>query len=157
MKKLASLVAVVAALVVTATAGAVPGSHAMWIGTPTCSATTTTLTCSGKAAGFDPRPTTYAELAASVMWKCDGADIFTNAYTGEAQFTTIHNGESFEISWTPPAVPPEQPSGCLSGTWTRWDSSTGQLGVVDDLVSFFIIQPSSGTTLFYSFGSIYPS
>ena len=144
-------------LALTAGASAAGGGRGAWIGTPTCSATTTTLTCSGRVAGFSSASPTFAELAAQVMWKCDGADLFTATSTGEAQIITIRNAERFTISWTPPAVPPEQPSGCASGTWTRWQSSTGQLGIDYEVVNLFVFQPPSTRMLSYNFGVIYPS
>jgi hypothetical protein len=114
------------------------------------------LTCSGKAAGLNASLPIYAELSASVMWKCDGAQIYTDAFTGEAQIVATRNGEGFTISWTPPAVPPEQPSGCASGTWTRWESSAGRLGIDYEVVSLFIVQPGS-VALSFDFGVIYPT
>jgi hypothetical protein len=153
------LIPIVALALSVAAGASAAGRHAIWVGTPTCSATTTTLTCSGRVAGLNPRSPAYAELAAQVMWKCDGADVYTGTFTGEAQIITIHNGEGFTISWTPPVVPPEQPSGCASGTWTRWESSAGQLGVDYEVVYLFIIQPLSdpSVSLSYSFGVIYPT
>ncbi|HEU5243067.1 MAG TPA: hypothetical protein VFU33_01585 [Gaiellaceae bacterium] len=128
-----------------------------WIGTPTCTATATTLSCSGKVARLNPRLSAYAELAAQVFWKCADADLYTNAFTGLGQIVDIRNGQRFTINWTPPTVPPEQPDGCPSGQWIRWDPNTQQEGVVYDVVSLLVFQPPASQFLTYDFGEVYPT
>jgi hypothetical protein len=132
-------------------------SAANWNGTPSCAATTTTLTCSGKVVGLKNQLPAFGELSAQVMWKCEGAELFTSTSSGEAQIVPISKRQTFTISWTPPAVPPEQPSGCATGTWIRWDPNIQQPGIVYDLVTLFVFQPPASKMLTYQFGEVYPS
>lgn len=152
MKRLLFLSILVLSLSVPAVASATN-----WKGTPSCTATTTTLSCSGKAVGLGNQLPAFGELSAQVMWKCDGAEIFTSTSSGQAQIVAIRNNEAFSIGWTPPALPPEQPSGCASGTWIRWDPNTQQPGIVYDVVVLFVFQPQTTKTLTYQFGEVYPS
>jgi hypothetical protein len=121
------------------------GWNARWIGTPTCSATATTLTCSGKVAGLDPRLPADGNFYAEIFWKCDGADIYTLT-SNSIEYFTPSNGQTFQVSWTRPAAPPQAPSGCASGTWIPWDGFLGQPGIVYFPVSLVIGQSSDGGT-----------
>jgi hypothetical protein len=154
MKRLLLILIVVLSLSLSITAAA---SAARWFRTPTCSATTTTLTCSGEVVGIKRRLPAYGELAAQFMWKCADADLYTGTGTANAQIIPIENHEPFTISWTPPAVPPEQPSGCPSGTWLPWDPFKQQLGIVYGVVILFVFQQPATDFLTYQFGAVYPS
>jgi hypothetical protein len=123
----------VAALIVPATATAAE----KWLDYPSCTATSTTLTCTGKAAGI-ARPfnnplgaglssQVEASISARVHYTC--ADPLSDFYLGPSRYALtdhwgavpIKNGERFTLSLSPD----EQPSDlgalfrCWSGLWTR--------------------------------------
>jgi len=104
MKKLALLIAVVAALVVTGTAGAVTGGR--FVGTPTSSADPIdpnstdaggSVTCSARVAGLtDPD---LANLVFGTEWACT-ADQSIEVFAGNVLHfgATVKNGSIFEVS-----------------------------------------------------------
>jgi hypothetical protein len=104
----AGLAVLVGALIVPATASAA----AKWLDYPTCTATSSTLTCTGKAAGIS-RPNTnpffpgskspvQASITTQVLYTCDGV-VGVNATLYAA--VSIHNGEKFTLSITPDPFP----------------------------------------------------
>ncbi len=140
--RLAALLAVlVGALIVPAMASAA----AKWLTYPTCTATSTTITCTGKVAGIS-RPFNYPEAPAlgigpqvgayvsmGVRYVCAEPDPLYgdpgfSFVSGPNDFNSywggvlIKNGETFTISISPPDNPPggdfTDHFVCLSG-WTR--------------------------------------
>jgi hypothetical protein len=98
-----------------------------FVGTPSCTKSGTTITCSGKAAGL-AGTVTEAFLTASsvsVTFQCQnkgqnfapGHPAVTNSVTGSTQTITPRNGQiTFSPSLTAPAV---NPSGnCPNSNWT---------------------------------------
>jgi hypothetical protein len=113
MKKFGIAIASLVALAVPATSKADSGR---WLGYPTCMATTTTLTCSGRATIPRPRPIQglgppEAAIIAQVRYHCSDpeSDLFFPdlgdsqlRYVAAADFA---NGQTFSIQFTPPPEP----------------------------------------------------
>jgi hypothetical protein len=96
MKRLSLLVAVVAALVVTATAGAVSGGR--FVGTPTCTADSAgSVECSARVAGLTSPD--LANLAFVTEWDC-AADQSIKVFAGNVIHfgATVQNGHVFTVS-----------------------------------------------------------
>jgi hypothetical protein len=94
---------------------------AKWPGDPTCTATTTALTCTGKAAGLHPRfiyglsPVEVA-IKGEVHYTCTDPVFDFDFYGGPtnapldhrylAATFDFHNGKTFSVEFVPPAGPP---------------------------------------------------
>lgn len=155
---LATAVAVVAA---SATVASAASPH--FIGTPTCSKSSSgVLTCSGKAAGLGNGPTvaylTADGIRATYVCVNHGGNIapgqgtFTGPVEGQHQDITPHNGQiTFSPSLSPPPTPTASQAGCPNGNWTVRRTSLTYVNVV-----LHIEQPAGNEVLSYSFGSIDP-
>jgi hypothetical protein len=105
-----------------------------WITQPRCTATTTALTCTGRASGVQPRfivglGAVEAGITGEVHYMCgdpvfqaifygfppDAVDV---GYFAESGF---HNGRRFLVEFSPPSEPLDRGARirCLSGEWTR--------------------------------------
>jgi hypothetical protein len=129
MKRLIGIFASVVALAAPAASHAAGSPR--WVTYPSCTGTTTALTCTGRAAGVQPDfieglGSTEVGLWVSVQYTClnpyflvlwDGIPL-NNWVQGE---TAFHNGKLFSVTFTPP----EQPNGPMSlinaclGEWVR--------------------------------------
>jgi hypothetical protein len=108
-----------------------------WVTEPSCSATTTTLTCTGKAAGLQ-RPNNYplpvvlsppeAAILGQVHYTCHGpfGEGLTISQSGgpfdeTLTSTAFHNGQTFSLEYSPPSEPWGMTAGniCIGGVWTR--------------------------------------
>jgi hypothetical protein len=128
-----------------------------WVASPTCSATLTSLTCTGKATGLNahdpswpPTPTVFGR----VVYTCvEDPSVRGFNGTGEPLFEggLAHNGRQFSITYSPGAAPetlenPDGP-GCPSGNWTR-DPSYYNVSVAiaqSDPNNFVLSSPLLGT------------
>lgn len=133
-----------------------------FIGTPTCTKSTTTgLTCSGKAAGLGNGPTVAFLTADSVSatYVCvnhggnvaSGQPVVVQNVTGPSETITPHNGQ---ITFSPNMPPPPTPSAkteCPNGNWTVRLTSLTYTNVV-----LHIQQPPGTEVLTFSFGTIDP-
>lgn len=98
------------ALAIPTTASAVGSPR--WVNYPTCTATTSALTCSGKAAGVQPQSIfgvgrVQAGIFGHVHWLCTDP-VFDFIGSGNillqdllSQPVDIHNGQAFTIHFTP--------------------------------------------------------
>jgi hypothetical protein len=133
-----------------------------FIGTPTCTKSTSgDLTCSGKAAGLGNGPTAAFLTASSVVatYECvnkggnvaPGQPTVTQDVTGPTQTITPRNGQ---ITFSPQLLAPTPPSArtaCPNGNWTVRRTSLTYNDVV-----LHIQQPPGTDVLTFSFGSIDP-
>jgi hypothetical protein len=136
---------------------------AHFIGTPTCSKSSSgVLTCSGKAAGLGNGPTVAFLSADSInaTYVCrnhggniaPGQGTFTGPVAGQQQEITPRNGQiTFSPSLEPPANPTPAEAGCPNGKWTVERTSLTYVNVV-----LHIQQPPGTDVLTFSFGSIDP-
>lgn len=128
------VVGVAVVLVIPTTAAAA----AKWLDYPTCTATSTTITCTGRATGV-PQPFNNplagnlspleAGLAFHARYVCIDAlgnplySIFDRPVPWSDYWNTvsIKNGQTFTMSASPPDLPQSMSAqnGCLFGTWTR--------------------------------------
>ena len=122
------------------TAAVIPASSSAadttrWLTEPSCTATTTTLTCTGKAAGLQ-RPNNNplggvdgflpdVAILGQVHYICSDP-VFTfswpgGLFGGVLALTAFHNGQTFSIEYSPPAIPPSITAlfACSFGTYTR--------------------------------------
>jgi hypothetical protein len=127
-------IAALLALGVTATSSA--ADTATWIRYPTCTATTTALSCTGRAAGLkvnDPNWAPLAELWAVVRYSCS-EDPQVSGYTGAdghfAASRSALNGLTFSLTYAPGIAPTyayaadgrfftDPTLACPSGNWIR--------------------------------------
>jgi hypothetical protein len=147
-----------AALGIAISAGASSAaSQVKWVSIPRCSATTTALTCSGKATGLDARDPFLAPTPAifgRVTYTC-ATDPSVTGTTGSAEPLleggTVKNGRTFVVRFTPGPSPdvldnPDGP-GCTSGVWTR-NTSYFNVSVAiaqGDASNFVLFSPLLGT------------
>jgi hypothetical protein len=106
-----------------------------WSTDPTCTATTTALTCSGKAAAVQPQTiiglsSVEAGIKGEVHYTCadpafesiffgfPGLGPVEDRYLASGDF---HNGRTFSVQFAPPSAPLGITAGyaCFSGQWTR--------------------------------------
>lgn len=88
---------------------------AMWLTEPACTATTTTLTCGGRAAISNPRPIRglgppVAAIIAQVRYHCSDpeSDLLFPGLGTPLQYVAsvdFHNGQTFSIQFSPPPEP----------------------------------------------------
>jgi hypothetical protein len=133
-----------------------------FIGTPTCTKSTSTgLTCSGKAAGLGNGPTAAFLTASSVSATYDcvnkggnvapGQPVVLQNVTGPTQTIQPRNGQ---ITFSPNIPPPPTPSSkdeCPNGNWSVQLTSLTYNDVV-----LHIQQPPGTDVLTFSFGTIDP-
>jgi hypothetical protein len=119
--------------VAMATASRAAGSG-HWLGQPRCTATTSALTCTGRASGIQPQfvvglGPVQAGITGEVRYTC-GDPIFDAVFSGfpadapgSGYFAegNFRNGRPFTVQFAPPSVPPDLGAQilCLSGEWTR--------------------------------------
>jgi hypothetical protein len=160
MRRVVFSIFVLAALTLATTAAWAQSPH--FIGTPTCTKSTTTgLTCSGKAAGLGNGPTAAFLTASSVTatYQCvnkggnvaPGQPIVTQAVTGPTQTITPHNGQISFSPNIPPPTPPSAATECPNGNWQVQLTSLTYTDVV-----LHIQQPPGTDVLTFSFGTIDP-
>jgi hypothetical protein len=151
-------------VVIVAMAFAVPAfaQSPHFIGTPTCSKSTTTgLTCSGKAAGLGNGPT-FAFLTADSItanYECvnkggnvaPGQPVVVQNVTGPTQTITPHNGQITFSPTIPPPTPPSAATECPNGNWKVRLTSLTYTNV-----TLHIQQPQGNDVLVFSFGDIDP-
>lgn len=132
-------------------------SQPKWVSIPRCSATTTALTCSGKATGLDSHDPFLAPTPAifgRVTYTC-ASDASVTGSTGSSEPLleggTVKNGRTFAMSFTPGPSPdvldnPDGP-GCTSGVWTRNTSYFNvSVGIAQsDASNFVLFSPLLGT------------
>jgi hypothetical protein len=131
MKRFALVITSVLAMLIPASSSAADTTR--WLDYPSCTATTTTLTCTGKAAGLqrpnnNPLGGIYppeAAILGQVHYICSDP-VFTTSWPGprfDGAFATtaFHNGQTFTIEYSPPAMPPSITAAfaCMFGTYTR--------------------------------------
>jgi hypothetical protein len=133
-----------------------------FIGTPTCTKSTSTgLTCSGKAAGLGNGPTEAFLTADSVTatYACTnkggnvapGQPVVTQSVTGPAQTIAPHNGQIRFSPTIPPPTPPSAATECPNGNWKVVLTSLTYTNVM-----LHIQQPPGTEVLTQSFGTIDP-
>lgn len=154
-----SAVAVIAAAVFASVAVA---SSAHFIGTPSCTKSTTTgLTCSGKAAGLGNEPAFVFLTASSVTatYECvnkggnvaPGQPTVTQNVTGPTEEITPHNGQITFAATLPVPTPPSAATECPNGNWAVRLTSLTYTDVV-----LHIQQPMGVEILTFDFGTIDP-
>jgi hypothetical protein len=134
IKLLVTMLVALPAAVIPASASAADTTR--WVTEPSCTATTTTLTCTGKGAGLQ-RPNNYplpfalsppeAAILGQVHYICTGPfGSFTISQSGgpfdeTLTSTAFHNGQTFSIEYSPPPQPfgMEAANICIDGVWTR--------------------------------------
>lgn len=143
--------------IVMFTAAPSAASGPKWIGSPSCSATTTSLTCTGKATGLDVHnpnwPPTPAIFGRVIYTCAEDPGVKGLNGTGEPLFEggSAQNGRRFTVTYTPGPSPDvlEDPSGpgCPSGHWNR-DPSYYNVSVgisQGDPTTFVLSSPLLGT------------
>jgi hypothetical protein len=130
MKRLLIFSAGVLALALPA-AGSAAGH---WVSHPSCSATTSAITCRGTAAGLHPQSlpdlgSVEAAIEGEVHYTCSdpvwqfifsGFPVQTVLGTHVFASVEVHNGKPFSIDYAPPATPiPAAALVLCQGTWTR--------------------------------------
>ena len=132
-------------------------SQPKWVSIPRCSATTTDVTCSGKATGLDAHDPFLAPTPAifgRVTYTCS-TDPTVTGTTGTAEPLveggTVKNGRTFSVRFAPGPTPevldnPDGP-GCASGVWTRNTSYFNvSVGIAQtDASNFVLFSPLLGT------------
>jgi len=160
MRHLVMLVAAMMAAAALVSTAFAESPH--FIGTPTCSKSTSgVLTCSGKAAGLGNGPTQAFLTASSVVatFECvnhggnvaPGQPTSESNVTGPAQDITPHNGQ---ITFSPTLSPPPAPNPndvCPNGNWTVRRTSLTYNNVV-----LHIQQPPGTEVLTFNAGTIDP-
>jgi hypothetical protein len=160
MRRLA--IAVLALLLMSLQASAALAQSPHFVGTPTCTKSTSTgLTCSGKAAGLGNGPTAAFLTASSVTanYECvnhggnvaPGQPAVTQNVTGPTQTITPHNGQITFSPTIPPPTPPSAATECPSANWTVRLTSLTYTGVV-----LHIQQPPGTNVLTDNLGTIDP-
>jgi hypothetical protein len=131
MKKLLIALTALVALAIPASSKA-----ATWVTNPTCTATTTTLTCTGRAAGLHPKEMfglgpLEAGIQGEVHYFCADPAFewiwFGGPYPAPPDFeylaagTAVRNGQTFSIQYPPNPSPDAMLAQvlCTSGVWTR--------------------------------------
>jgi hypothetical protein len=91
-----------------------PSGSPRWIVQPTCTATTSELTCTGKAAGVVPKQLDdFSPIEVGITGRVDYScnnPVFPVSWIGFANeaigVDAFHNGQTFTATATPPAIPP---------------------------------------------------
>jgi len=133
-----------------------------FIGTPSCTKSTTTgLTCSGKAAGLGNEPAIVFLTADSVTanYVCvnkggnvaPGQPVVTQNVTGPTQTITPHNGQITFSATLPVPTAPSAATECPNGNWTVRLTSLTYTNVM-----LHIQQPAGVEILTFDFGTIDP-
>jgi hypothetical protein len=132
MAKLGITTAVLLALALPA--GSNAAGSARWVAQPSCTATTTVLSCTGRAAGVHPQAIAglgpvEAGIRGEVHYTCVDPMFQAIFYgypvdapsVGYFAETAFHNGNAFSIDFTPPEQPLDMSAQdqCLSGQWIR--------------------------------------
>jgi hypothetical protein len=152
--------AMLLASILTATAAQAQSPH--FVGTPTCTKSTSTgLTCSGKAAGLGSGPTAAFLTADSVTanYVCTnkggnvapGQPVVTQNVTGPSQSITPHQGQITFSPTIPPPTPPSAATECPNGNWKVVLTSLTYTNVV-----LHIQQPPGTDVLTDNLGTIDP-
>ena len=156
MKKVIAILGATLGIAISAGASTA-ASQPKWVSIPRCSATTTALTCSGKATGLDARDPVFPATPAifgRVTYTC-ATDPSVTGSTGTSeplfQGGTVKNGRAFVVRFTPGPTPdvvdnPDGP-GCTSGAWTR-NTSYFNVSVAiaqGDASNFVLFSPLLGT------------
>jgi hypothetical protein len=150
MRRLVLALLVGCALTVPASAEA--RTSARWLTYPTCSATTTTLTCTGRATGlksFPGRAPLVPMIFTQAYYTCaenpDALGFAPTASQVAAFGVPVKNGTLFTVSFTPPSLPVDSlPSldpavDCPSGHWTRQpDYSWVDVGIGENEFAFVL-------------------
>jgi hypothetical protein len=156
MKKFISILGATLGIAISAGASTA-ASQPKWVSIPRCSATTTNLTCSGKATGLDVRdpflPPTPA-IFGRVAYTCAQDPTVTGSTgTAEPLFEGgfVKNGRTFSVKFAPGPTPevldnPDGP-GCPSGVWTRNPSYFNVSVAIaqTDASNFVLFSPLLGT------------
>ena len=131
IKLLVTMLLALVAAVIPASSSAADTTR--WLTYPSCSATATALTCTGKGAGLqrpnnNPLGGVYlpdVAILGQVHYICSDP-VFTfswpgGRFGGVLALTPFHNGQSFSIEYSPPAEPPSITAlfACSFGTYTR--------------------------------------
>jgi hypothetical protein len=150
MKRCALALSVACGLIFASSATAT--TSAKWLSFPTCSATTTTLTCAGSATGVRSsrgRPPLVPMIFTQAHYTCaenpDALGYAPNPDQAAAFGAPVHNGRRFTVSFTPPQLPVGSlPSldpavDCPSGNWTREpDYRSVDVGIGENELAFVL-------------------
>jgi hypothetical protein len=130
MRRLAFALIVGSGLIFSVNADA--AHSARWLRYPTCTATVTTLTCTGTATGLwvrPDRPPWRPMIFTQAYYTCaenpDALGFAPDFLVPAAFGDPVQNGRPFTLSYSPPALPDDSfPSlnpavDCPSGNWTR--------------------------------------
>jgi hypothetical protein len=156
------LISAVAAGASLAAAAPAVAQSPHFIGTPTCTKSTSTgLTCSGRAAGLGNGPTAafLTTDSVSATYVCQnkggnvapGQPVVNQNVTGPTQTITPRNGQIRFSPTIPPPTPPSAASECPNGNWKVVLTSLTYTNVV-----LHIQQPPGTDVLTQSFGTIDP-
>src|SRR5919197_268094 len=132
MKKFIGTIAAFLALAIPAASSA--AGSARWITYPTCTATASALTCSGRAAGVQPRSivelgSVQVVLFGQLFYTCLDPYYQTDFSGRPPTFILVsdipfHNGLAFSVEFAAPYAPPTMNANqCLSGLWARPDAN----------------------------------
>jgi hypothetical protein len=139
------------------TAASSAASQPKWIASPTCRATTTSITCAGKATGLavhDPDWPPTPAIFGRVVYTCaeDPSVRGLNGTEGPLfEGGSVQNGRQFSVRYTPGPTPDvlEDPNGpgCPSGNWNRDPSYYNvSVGIAQsDPNNFVLFSPLLGT------------
>jgi hypothetical protein len=173
IKLLVTMLVALTAAVISASSSAADTTR--WVTEPSCSATTTTLTCTGKGAGLqrpnnNPLGGIYppeAAILGQVHYTCTIPDFgsFTISQSGgpfdsrTLTSTAFHNGQTFSIEYSPqsepfgmaPAVHCFNPLTNVAGVWTRdpnyYDVSVAIGFVFGSCCAVVLLETPIGTVL----------
>jgi hypothetical protein len=132
MRKLVIALAALLGLAIATSSRAEGAAH--WTRLARCTATTASLTCTGRAGGVQPQfiaglGAVQAGITGDIHYACSDP-VFETVFSGfppdapgSGYFaeTDFHNGHPFTVQFSPPSVPPGLGAQilCTSGQWTR--------------------------------------
>jgi hypothetical protein len=131
MKKLIVTTAALLALAIPTVSSAAGSPR--WVTYPTCTATTSALTCTGRAAGVQPQSivglgSVQVVLFGQLLYTCLDPYYQTDFSGRPPTFiltidnAAFHNGRAFSIDFVAPYAPPTMNANqCFSGLWARPD------------------------------------